>query len=102
VKNTVLVDRHNYYFVKPEDDVVLVDASEMGDISITLPINNIENGKTFWVKNIRNTTKKTILAIGDGNVYFDYFYPSIELPGASACEVVYYNGCYHILNLLSL
>ena len=99
--NTVLVDKHNYYYATGDDDIILIDASEMGDITVYLPI-HVDNGKMFVIKNIRNTTKTTNVMIGDGNTYFDYFYPSIQLPGASSCELVHYNGCYHILNIQSL
>lgn len=99
--NTVLIETRNYYYATAEDDFILVDSSEMGDITVTLPL-HMENGKIFVVKNIRNTTKTTHVVIGDGNVYFDYQWPSISLPGASSCEVVFYNGCYHIINVQSL
>jgi hypothetical protein len=99
--NTVLVDNKNYYNATEDDDIILIDASEMGDITVTLPM-HVENGKIFAIKNIRHTTKTTQVVIGNGGVYFDYYYPSIQIPGAGCCEVVHYNGCYHVLNIVSL
>ena len=102
MNKTVLVEVHNYYFVKPDDDIILVDASHMGDITITLPMSDIENGKTFKIKNIRNTQQTTRIKMSVDTVYFDYIYPAISLPGASSCEVVYFNSCYHVLSIQSM
>jgi hypothetical protein len=98
----VLVEVHNYYYVKPEDDIILVDASHMGDITITLPMTDVDNGKIFKIKNIRNTQQSTHIKIVSDTVYFDYMYPTISLPGASSCELLYYNNCYYVLSIQSM
>jgi hypothetical protein len=101
--NVSFVNIHNYYFVKPEDDIILVDPSGLNSfVKITLPLSGIENGKTFKIKNIRNTINGSEIVMSSDSVYFDYNFPSITLPGASSCEVVYYNGCYHVLSIQSL
>lgn len=102
IANTVLVHEHNYYHVKPDDYVILVDGADIGDMYITLPLNNVQTGKMFYIKNIRSTSYKTIIAMSSDAVYFDNNFPSIELPGFSSCSVIYYNNCYNVLNVQSL
>jgi hypothetical protein len=102
IANTVLVNEHNYYYVKPTDDVILVDGSDIGDINITLPLNEMPTGKIFHIKNIRSSGYKTIVKIISESIYFDTFFPTIELPGFSSCQVIYYNNCYHVLNVQSI
>jgi len=102
IAKTVLVNEHNYYIVKPDDDVILVDGADIGDINITLPLNGIKTGKIFLIKNIRSTGYKTIITMSSDSVYFDNNFPSIELPGFSSCSVIYYNNCYNVLNVQSI
>jgi hypothetical protein len=102
IANTVLVNEHNYYNVKIDDDVILVDGADIGNMHITLPINGVQTGKMFYIKNIRSTGAKTIIAMSSDSVYFDNNFPTIELPGYSSCSVIYYNNCYNVLHVQSI